>query len=116
MSRTELENDLAVFQQRLRAVRQQLNLSQHELSRLCGLNINQISRYELKMTEPSATVLVKIARVLNISIDYLTGLTDEPHGQVVVQDLNPHEREVIETLRAEGWKGVARMSVERLSN
>jgi len=111
----ELDKDLAVLPKRLRAARQKLNLSQHELARLCGLNINQIGRYELGQREPTSTTLVKIARVLNVSIDYLTGLTDEPHGSMVAQDLNVYEREVIDTLRHEGWPGVARLSVERLS-
>jgi transcriptional regulator with XRE-family HTH domain len=115
MADVELHRDLTVFPMRLRAARQQLNLSQHELARLCGLNINQIGRYELGQREPTSTTLVKMARILNVSIDYLTGLTDEPHGSMVAADLNVYEREVVDTLRQEGWPGVARLSVERLS-
>ncbi len=115
MSEIELDKDLELFPQRLRTTREQLNLSQHELSRLCGLSINQISRYELGMREPTSASLVRIARVLNVSMDYLVGLTDDPHGLLVAQDLNVYEREVVEILRSEGWSGVARLGVERLS-
>ena len=111
----ELDKDLAVFPKRLRAAREQLDISQHELARLCGLSINQISRYELGVREPTSASLIKIARVLNVSMDYLTGLTDDPHGLLAAQDLNVYEREVINILRREGWPGVARLSVERLS-
>ncbi len=115
MGEIELDKDLALFPQRLRSTREQLNLSQHELSRLCGLSINQISRYELGFREPTSVNLVRIARVLNVSMDYLAGLTDDPHGLLAAQDLNMYEREVIDTLRAEGWAGVIRLGAERLS-
>jgi transcriptional regulator with XRE-family HTH domain len=115
MVRFAVDTDLAFFSQRLRAVREKLDMSQHELARLCGLSINQISRYELGLREPTSTSLVKIARALNVSIDYLAGLADAPNGQLAAQELSPHEREILETFKREGWSGLARLSVERLS-
>ncbi len=48
-------------------------------------------------------------------MDYLMGLTDEPHGNISPSDLNIHERQVVEAYRREGWPGVARLSVEKLT-
>ena len=93
-----MDAEIGLFSKRLRAVREQLDISQHELARLCGLSINQISRYELGVREPTSISLVKIARALNVSMDYLAGLTDERNGLLAVQELNTHERSIIDTL------------------
>lgn len=111
----ELSPELADFPKRLRTLRKQMRISQHELSQLCGLSLNQISRYELGIREPTAASLVKMARALNVSMDYLAGLTDEQHGLVAAQELNAYERAVIDAFRNEGWSGIARLGVERLS-
>ncbi|MHB8627957.1 MAG: helix-turn-helix domain-containing protein [Aggregatilineales bacterium] len=111
----ELDSELAGFPKRLRTARKQMNISQHELARLCGLSINQISRYELGLREPTAVSLIKVARALNVSMDYLVGLTEDRHGLSVAQELNTYEREVIDAFRSEGWSGIARLGVERLS-
>jgi transcriptional regulator with XRE-family HTH domain len=37
-----------------------------------------ISRYVSGKTQPEITIVVKIAKVLNVSVDYLCGLTDMP--------------------------------------
>lgn len=42
----------------------------------------QISRYESGRGEPSATYLARIAQELNVSADYLLGLSDKTHGQL----------------------------------
>jgi transcriptional regulator with XRE-family HTH domain len=105
----------SVLSERLRLVREQQNLSQHELARLCDFGPNQISRIEIGISEPLASNVAKLASVLNVSIDYLMGLTDEPRGVTVASDLNAHERELLETFRAEGWAGVLHLGVDRLA-
>ena len=115
MGDSELDAEIVLFPQRLRAVREQLNISQHELARLCGLSMNQISRYELGVREPTSISLVKIARTLNVSMDYLVGLTNDQNGLLAAQELSAHEREILDTFRKEGWSGIARLGVERLS-
>jgi len=105
----------AALPARLRAAREQQGFTQQELSRLCGFGINQVNRFETGIREPSTTGLKTIANVLNVSMDYLAGLTENPHGQVIQTDLNVYEREIISTYREEGWSGIARLGVERLS-
>ncbi len=96
-------------------MREKSGLTQHELARICGFGVNQISRYETGTHDPSSTALKKIATILDVSMDYLMGLTDEPHGNISPSDLNIHERQVVEAYRREGWPGVARLSVEKLT-
>lgn len=101
--------------QRIRAAREELGITQQELGRLCGFGVNQISRYETGTREPSAIGLGKIATALGISMEYLIGLSDEPHGKFVASDLNIYEREVVETFRREGWPGIFRLGAEQMS-
>jgi transcriptional regulator with XRE-family HTH domain len=99
----------------LRERREQMGLSQHELARLCGFGLTQISRYETGQQEPSLSALLKLADVLGVSLDYLIGKSNDPHGQITVSDLNIYEREVLETFRRAGWAGIAHLGVDRLS-
>ena len=110
-----MDAEIGLFSRRLRAVREQLDISQHDLARLCGLSINQISRYELGVREPTSISLIKIARALNVSMDYLAGLTEERNGLLAAQELTPQERSIIDTFRKDGWSGIVRLGVERLT-
>ncbi len=101
--------------ERLRLIRKQQKLTQRELGQLCGFGVNQINRIESGAREPVASHLMKIANVLGVSIDYLVGLTDDPHGHSSLSGLGVYERELVETFRREGWPGVFRLGAERLS-
>jgi transcriptional regulator with XRE-family HTH domain len=66
---------------RLRAIREKRGITQRELASLCGINEYQVSRYENDKSDPSTAYLELIARHLDVSADYLIGLSDYPHGQ-----------------------------------
>lgn len=61
---------------RLRAFRQNLEYSQEDIAALCSVTRTQIVNLEYCRTEPSVATLVKICKVLDVSADYLLGLTD----------------------------------------
>lgn len=74
---------LDAFGKRLRFSRQDANLSQIELrERLevygIGIGASYISEMERKGAKPTLPVAAALAKVLNISLDYLAGLTDDP--------------------------------------
>jgi len=85
--------------ERLKEIREQQGLSQIELARLCGLGTNQINRYENGTTEPSATYLAKIGRTLNVTVDYLLGLVDDPRGYIG-DTLSAEERQLLDAFKA----------------
>lgn len=62
----------------LRRRRQELGLSQSQLSRAAGINVRQLGRYEHGQNEPSLSIAAKLADVLNLTLDQLaaTGPTD----------------------------------------
>jgi transcriptional regulator with XRE-family HTH domain len=66
---------------RLREIREARGLTQRELANLCEINEYQVSRYENGKSDPSTTYLELMARHLDVSADYLIGLSDYPHGQ-----------------------------------
>ena len=62
----------------LKRRRQELGLSQLQLSRAAGINARQLGRYEQDQNEPSLSTAAKLAAALDLTIDQLaaTGPTD----------------------------------------
>jgi transcriptional regulator with XRE-family HTH domain len=65
------------FSRRLRELRTQRELRQKELAQLVGLHYNHIGRYERGESQPTADTLKRLAKVLNVSVDYLIGGSDD---------------------------------------
>lgn len=64
--------------ERLREARMEASLSQADLAVWVGCNGQQlVSWWETENTYPSTEYIVRICEVLNISADYLLGLTDK---------------------------------------
>ena len=59
--------------ERIRMLRESVNLSQMELSLISQ---SAIARYELNKTEPKASDIVKLADFFGVSADYLLGLSE----------------------------------------
>ncbi len=100
---------------RLRELREQHGWSQRELARLCGFGEAQVRKYESGQTDPSATYLKLIANRLNVSTDYLLGITDNPHVQMSGGDLSEDELAMVDVFRRDGWTGVIRLAADRLA-
>lgn len=82
--------------QRIAERRNYLQMSQEELAALLGTTQKQISRYENGRNDPTGEVLIKFARALDTSADWLLGLTDVSERSLRGQgDLDEDERELI---------------------
>ncbi len=101
--------------ERLKAARQRANMTQRELAELCNLVDVQLSRYENGRMEPSLPTLEIIARHLQVSVDYLLGMIDDPLKIYLNNDIPEDEQRVLDAFRRDGWLGVARLSVEELA-
>jgi transcriptional regulator with XRE-family HTH domain len=84
---------------RLRKAREDANLTQEELAEKIGMGVLQINRYENEKNDPTADVLGRIATALNVSADYLIGLTDDPNPSILANGLSPKERAIVVELR-----------------
>lgn len=67
----------------MKAERARVGLTTKEVAQLVGVSINQISRWELGLQEPSATHLLDLARLYKCSPEYLMEITDELNEQIV---------------------------------
>lgn len=61
---------------RIAALRRSKNISQGELAKRLQVSPSAVGMYEQGRREPSAELLVRLARVLEVSVDYL--LTGHP--------------------------------------
>jgi transcriptional regulator with XRE-family HTH domain len=78
MSRFFMPGQNNVFASRLNAVRKANNLKTVDLASLIGLGHTSVSKMEAGETKPSVRTLMALVKVLNVSADYLLGLSDCP--------------------------------------
>lgn len=69
-------NILMKFQERIKELRIQKNMSQMDLSLATGISQSAIAKWELGKTEPTATAIITLARFFGETSDYLLGLSD----------------------------------------
>ena len=90
--------DFGIRVAKLRAAK---GLSQAQLAERIGITKSMVSAYENSIRMPSYPVLIKIAGVFNVSVDYLLGMENSPvlrtdgltEKQIaVVQDVIDHMR------------------------
>jgi transcriptional regulator with XRE-family HTH domain len=61
---------------RLRELREELNLRQIDVSKATGIDQKTLSNYETEKTNPDSYSLIKLANFYKTSIDYIVGRTD----------------------------------------
>ena len=67
---------MKVLSERLRELRLAEGYTQTQISALLNLRQQSYLRYEKNKGEPSLETLVKIAKIFDVSIDYLLGVED----------------------------------------
>jgi transcriptional regulator with XRE-family HTH domain len=91
---------MSVLGERIRQRRKGLHLSQESVAELIGSSQKQISKYENGEDKPSSDVVQRLSQSLNVSADYLLGLTDIPERPMRGSgDLAEDERSLIEAYR-----------------
>ena len=73
------------FAERLRAILAQKKMSQAELAKAAGLSEQTITNYVQGDRRPNTDIVVKIAKALSVSSDYLLGLQDVTSGNLDIQ-------------------------------
>lgn len=67
-----------VLPKRLKKCRDKTGLPQIKVAIYCDITERTYQNYELGIREPKVSILMRIARFYDVSIDYLVGLTDDP--------------------------------------
>jgi len=62
---------------RLKECRKEKGYTQAQLAIYCDITEKAYQNYELMTREPKLEILVRIADILEVSLDYLTGRTDK---------------------------------------
>lgn len=86
--------------ERIQYRRLQLGLTREALAELAGTDQKQLWRYEKGKTIPSAEVIANFADALNVTADYILGLTDEIRPILGDSDLDADEIELLNLYRA----------------
>lgn len=63
---------------RLKWLREARGWSQQKLNDLCLFTTGQVTRYENGLSDPLPPQLSQLAKVLDVTSDYLIGLSDDP--------------------------------------
>ncbi len=63
---------------RLRDLREDKDLTQDELVKILQMHKTTYTNYEQGKREPPFELIVKLAKLYDVSIDYIAGLTDIP--------------------------------------
>ena len=89
-------SELMLFDERLVLARKKRKVSQEELAKRLGVHAPIIGRYERGEVKPSVEVAAKIAEALEVSLDYLCGISDIELDKQLIHQIN-----ALQTLEAE---------------
>lgn len=84
--------------ERLKELRKKYGYSREKLAELLNIGESNIPRYERGENTPSGDTVAKMAQILNVSSDYLLGLSETPslnHDD----ELSTKEQQILNALR-----------------
>lgn len=64
--------------ERLQELRKDKGLSQEDLAKILGVSHYTVSSYECNRSDPDDKSKVILAKLFDVSVDYMVGLVDEP--------------------------------------
>lgn len=75
------------FNERLKMLRLEKGLTQKALATRLGVGRTTISEYESGNITPKQEGLLMLSDILNVSVDYLTGVSDDPLPKSTTKDV-----------------------------
>jgi len=90
---------MALRSDRLREQRTKLGYTLEELADRLKIHSRQLSRYEHDESDPTSDVVERIARQLQVTSDYLLGLSDDPIPRLSEDDLSSDEARLLMAYR-----------------
>ncbi|XZM35239.1 helix-turn-helix domain-containing protein (plasmid) [Clostridium perfringens] len=73
---------------KLQEFREKNNLKQSELAKILGISRSALSHYETAKSEPPVYILIKMAQILDCSIDYLLGFKPSKSNDIDISKEN----------------------------
>lgn len=84
------------FGMRIRELREKHKLSQEQLGRRVDRSKSVISSYENNIKVPPLSILIQLAVIFNVSLDYLVGI--DKSEMVSVAKLNSSQKDLVDTI------------------
>lgn len=84
------------FGYRLRELRERKHMTQLQAANRLSLSKTTISGYENNIKTPSLEILIKLARMYEVSADYILGFEDR--RMLYVEDLTQEQQELLEAI------------------
>lgn len=92
--------DMGTIAERMKMLRKQRQWTQTDLAQRSGLERKSIIRYENGQNVPGGRALSSLARVFDVTTDYLLGLSDDPQPIPASESaLSALELEAVQALR-----------------
>ena len=96
--------------QKIKKIRKERKVSQHDLAEKVGINPNHLSRLETGKYNPSVSVLKKIAESLEVPVEYLMNDEDGDIPEIQVRNKSLLEKvKLIETLDEEDQEVITKI-------
>jgi transcriptional regulator with XRE-family HTH domain len=89
--------------ERIIKARKDKNWSQTQLAERMGVNLKNITRWELNQSTPSITAAIEMAKALDVSLDFIGGLQK-------IKDIKPNTK--LSKLLANKEKDLSRKQIE----
>jgi transcriptional regulator with XRE-family HTH domain len=88
---------MVAFGERIRELREEKGLSQEELGKILKVAKSTISQYELGKRNPDPETLDNLANILDCSVDYLLGRTDDRRpAEKIIEEAISDDAELLE--------------------
>ena len=68
---------MTIFGKRILELKEELGLTYSQMGRICGIDQRNFSAWTKKYKMPNADMVIKIAKGLNVSADWLLGLSND---------------------------------------
>jgi transcriptional regulator with XRE-family HTH domain len=96
-------------------MRRKRQLTQDELADRLGFGQSQMNKYENGKSDPTPEVLVRLAKELSVTTDWLLGLVDDPDAFLQEPELSPAERKLLSAFRRGDFKELVQLAAEHAS-
>ncbi len=87
---------MVYLSEKLKMLRLEKKLKQNQVAEIIGVSASVVSTYETGLRQPSYDVLIKLASLYRVSLDYLFGRTSKK--SLDVSELNDEEAALISSL------------------
>lgn len=88
-----MPKELFSLADKIKTLREQLNMTQSELARKMGLTRSSINGWEMGLSVPSTQYIVELSKLFHVSADYLLGIDSQ--ASIRINDLTEKEVAVL---------------------